>query len=370
MRRRTSTLKWPVTLTAVGVALVAVVVAVYATTWVATGGRANEAQPLSSPNSSTPGSNSPGAGVTATPSTDPTQTIDPTETVDPGETTGPGTTTGPDAPPGPTTPGPTTRAADPPPPPPPSAPEQTCATLTGLKFCDDFNGPAGSPPDSSKWRILTGSSWGGQCFRNERENIALNGQGQLQLTLIDKGSTQCIDGEGYETTVTSGGMDTSGRAYFKYGRFEIRAKLSCAKSVWGAIWLSTGTGPGWPQSGEIDFYELFENKQATIKHTIHAGNPYWNAGATHTFAEPLCRDYHVYGGEWREGYIQFTVDGKPTARFTRETHGAGKPWPFDSYDLRLIIDLQYGSPGWPAAGSWDKSELPSSMLIDYVRVFE
>jgi len=64
------------------------------------------------------------------------------------------------------------------------------------------------------------------------------------------------------------------------------------------------------------------------------------------------------------------VDGKPTARFTRDVHGANRPWPFDTYDLRLLIDLQYGSPGWPAAGSWDKSELPSSMLIDYVRVFE
>lgn len=341
------TSRWPALFTAAGVALVSAVVVIYATTWAATDGRGGDAQPPSS--------------------------VDPDGTtkveITPAGATDLATTSGPDTSPSRTT----SDGRSPEPPPPvnlPNPPEQSCATLAGLKFCDDFNGPDGSAPDSSKWRVLTGSSWGGQCFRNERENISLNGQGQLQLTLIDKGSTQCTDSEGYETTVTSGGMDTRGKAYFKFGRFEIRAKISCAKSVWGAIWLSTGSGPAWPESGEIDFYELFNNKQATIKHTIHAGNPYWNTGATHTYVEPLCRDYHVYGGEWREGFIQFTLDGQPTARFTRDVHGAGRPWPFDSYDLRLLIDLQYGSPGWPAAGSWDKAELPSSMLIDYVRVFE
>lgn len=262
MEKRTNTSKWPALLTGAGVVLVVVAVAVFATTW-ATSGRDSQALPP----------NSPAPGGTTGASTSPDGTPDPSPTI--GPTTSPSPTA------------PSDQAGPPTNPPtainPPSPPEQTCATLTGLKFCDDFTGPAGSPPDSSKWRILTGSSWGGQCFRNDRENISLNGQGQLQLTLVDKGTTQCTDGRGYETTVTSGGMDTKGKVYFKYGRFEIRAKLSCAKSVWGAIWMATGSGPEWPKSGEIDFYELFNNKQETIKHTIHAGDPYWNTGATYTF---------------------------------------------------------------------------------------
>lgn len=51
---------------------------------------------------------------------------------------------------------------------------------------------------------------------------------------------------------------------------------------------ATRTGPEWPKSGVIDFYELFNNKQETVKHTIHVGDPYWNAGATDTHHEPLC----------------------------------------------------------------------------------
>jgi hypothetical protein len=252
--------------------------------------------------------------------------------------------------------------------PPPTAGK--CSTLANLDFCDDFDGAANAAPDSTKWRVLTGSSWGGQCFRNERENLATDGQGNLKMTLINKGTTQCTDGTGNPTNVTSGGMDTQGKHYIKYGKIEIRAKLSCAKSVWGAFWTATGTGPAWPQSGEIDIYEQFGNRKNEVKNTIHAGNPHWQAGATYSpSAVPLCQDYHVYAADWRPGYIQFSLDGTPTTKYTEAT-AAGRPWPFDTYDQRLLIDLQYGGPGYPSPGEFDLGELPSSMLVDYVHVFK
>lgn len=247
--------------------------------------------------------------------------------------------------------------------------QDPCANMASLKFCDDFDGAAGTPPDNSKWHILTWSSWGGQCFRNSSENIALDGNGNLRQTLINKGSTQCVDGEGYNTSVTSGGMDTQDRIYFKYGTFEIRAKISCAHSMWGAIWTSTGTGPGWPQSGEIDIFEQFDDQKNGYKQTIHGGNPHWQKGATYTSSEPLCNDYHVYGVDWRQNSLQFTLDGSVVSSFT-QSDANGQPWPFDTYDQRLIIDLQYGSQGWPSAGTPNLAELPSSMLIDYVRVLK
>lgn len=247
--------------------------------------------------------------------------------------------------------------------------QDPCANTASLKFCDDFDGTAGSAPDSSKWHVLTGSSWGGQCFRNAAENIALDGNGNLRQTLINKGSTQCTDSEGYNTSVTSGGMDTQDRVYFKYGTFEIRAKISCAHSMWGAIWTATGTGPGWPQSGEIDIFEQFNDQKDAYKQTIHGGNPHWQKGATYTYSEPLCNAFHVYGVDWRQGSLTFTLDGATVSAFT-QADANGQPWPFDTYDQRLIIDLQYGSPGWPSAGTPNLAELPSSMLIDYVRVFK
>lgn len=110
-----------------------------------------------------------------------------------------------------------------------------CSELQNLVFCDDFDGATGTAPDNSKWNILTYSAWGGQCFKDDRQNIAQDGSGNLKLTLINTGSSKCTTKEGYLTNVTSGAMDTYKRQYFYYGRFEIRAKLSCAKSVWGAF---------------------------------------------------------------------------------------------------------------------------------------
>lgn len=257
--------------------------------------------------------------------------------------------------------------------------DKKCSELSELKFCDDFDGASGSAPDSTKWRVFnSGSSWGSQCWTNKPENIATDGKGNLKLTLVDTKASKCTNSYGEPSTVTSGGMDTQGKFTTKYGKFEIRSKLACAKSVWGSIWLSTGTGPGWPQSGEIDIYEIGYDKQNKLQQTIHAGKSSSDKYSIETYSSQtnrFCDDYHVYGVEWRKGYIQFTLDGKPTNRITEAdgladaTKSAKTPyWPFDTYDLRLLIDLQYGKSGtW--TGTPNLSELPSSMLVDYVRIY-
>lgn len=257
-----------------------------------------------------------------------------------------------------------------------------CSQLSGLKFCDDFDGAQGSAPDSTKWNVFgSGSSWGSQCWKSGSDNISMDGQGKLKLTLINTNSQQCTNSYGDPSTVTSGGMDTKGRFTTKYGKFEIRSKLSCADSTWGSIWLSTGTGPGWPASGEIDIWETGYLRKHQLQSTIHAGTSSSNHYHLPTFYnlptdEHLCDDYHVYGVEWRRGYIQFMFDGKPTNRIAEAdaaaaAQKAGKPahWPFDTHDLRLLIDLQYGKSGiW--TGAPNLNQLPSSMFVDYVRIYE
>lgn len=246
-----------------------------------------------------------------------------------------------------------------------------CSELTNIAFCDDFDGAANTAPDSTKWNVFnSGSSWGGQCWRNANENIALDGQGNLRQTLVDKGSTQCNDNTGNPTSITSGGMDTTGKKYFQFGKFEIRAKLSCAQSVWGSIWTSTGnSGNSWPTSGEIDIYEIIGTQLNRLQQTIWGGDPKYHIATYYTISKPLCQDFHTYGMEWRQGYVQFTLDGINTNIVRKDVEAAGKPWPLDTNNQRLLIDLQIGGPGWPSQGNPNLSELPSSMLIDYVHIF-
>ncbi len=168
-------------------------------------------------------------------------------------------------------------------------------------------------------------------------------------------------------------MDTQGKKYFQFGKYEIRAKIACAKSVWGSIWMSTGNnGPSWPNSGEIDIYELIGTQYNRLQQTLWYGPPQGHTATYYSISEPLCNNYHVYGFEWRPGYIQFTLDGINTNRLNKTDFvAAGKAWPFDSYNLRFLMDLQYGGPNRSDLGPYDYNELPTkgSTLYDYVHFF-
>src|SRR5215211_1321438 len=60
------------------------------------------------------------------------------------------------------------------------------AAIGPVTFSDEFNGAAGSPPDSSKWRHdIGGSGWGNnelQYYTNRTDNVAHDGAGSLVIT--------------------------------------------------------------------------------------------------------------------------------------------------------------------------------------------
>lgn len=247
-----------------------------------------------------------------------------------------------------------------------------CPQIPNLKFCDDFDGAAGSYPDSSKWNVFqSGSSWGSHCWKKSPQNISMDGQGNLKMSIIDVGSTQCTDYYGNPSQLTSAGMDTGGGRFItNKGKFEIRAKLSCATGVWGAFWTS---GSPWPTQGEIDIWESMDGNLKRIKHTVHAGRnessaEKWHIGQDYTIDERFCDKFRVYAAEWRDGYIQFMVDGVNTWRINKSDAPSGKLWPFDIGQHRILITLQYGNEAL-GRGKPNSADLPTSMLIDYVRVY-
>jgi beta-glucanase (GH16 family) len=75
--------------------------------------------------------------------------------------------------------------------------------------------------------------------------------------------------------------------------------------------------------------------------------------------------FHVYGVEWGQHSLQFTVDGQVT--FRRTDHQV--PWLADvhrAFFLRLNVAVGGRWPGEPSAST----ALPASMDVDYVRVFQ
>ncbi|HTC94039.1 MAG TPA: glycoside hydrolase family 16 protein, partial [Terriglobales bacterium] len=146
-----------------------------------------------------------------------------------------------------------------------------------LIWSDEFNGPAGSAPNSSNWAFETGNNngWGNAeleyycppgnnvapCSASN-PNIFQDGNGNLVIQAIRTPSG----------TWTSGRMKTEGLQQFQYGRMEARMKLPVGNGLWPAFWmLGSNIGTvGWPTCGEQDIMEWVpQYTPTTTSSTIH-----------------------------------------------------------------------------------------------------
>jgi beta-glucanase (GH16 family) len=70
---------------------------------------------------------------------------------------------------------------------------------------------------------------------------------------------------------------------------------------------------------------------------------------------------------WFKGKVQFYVDDPTNIYATFNTSNFNGSWPFDQGPMFIILNLAVGGD-WP--GSPDATTVfPSSMLVDYVRIY-
>ncbi len=288
-----------------------------------------------------------------------------------------------------------------------SAPEaQVLAPREGagweLAWADEFDGTA---LDRTKWAPEV-SCWGGgnaerQCYTDRPENIAVEG-GMLLL----KARKERFTGPARPPEIaerpnpslaqshTSGKVRTLGLHAWRYGRFEVRAKVPAGQGTWPAVWMmpaQSGYG-AWPRSGEIDILEAV-NIGAKCK-TCEGGRENRTISALHfgDFA-PANRfvdhrntmpgeglpsdDFHVYAVEWGEGLIRFLVDDRVHLTVTADQwntaapNAKGRPAaPFDQ-PFYIMANLAVGgrlSEDNNAKGVAGTS-FPAQFAIDWIRVY-
>lgn len=225
-------------------------------------------------------------------------------------------------------------------------------------------------PDPRKWGYDIGAGvWGNeesQYYTNRPENAFVR-NGSLFLTA----RREDWSGSGY----TSARLVTFGKASWKYGRFEVRAKLPRGAGSWPAIWMlpdDIRSGVPWPDCGEIDVMEHVGKDENMIHVSLHSRlyNHILHTQCTHF--EPLedvTRQFHTYGLEWTDQHIRFLFDGRPAAEFSKGENGTDASpdgWPFDK-PYHLILNIAVGG-FW--GGEVDESALPFTMEIDSVRVYQ
>ena len=260
-------------------------------------------------------------------------------------------------------------------------------------WSDEFDGPA---LDLSKWSYAEDCGGGGnnerQCYTASSANVSVRG-GVLRLTALPQATTGLADPwSGSKATRTldysSGKLVTTGKASWRYGRVEVRARVPGGQGVWPAIWMmpEKSVYGGWPRSGEIDILETINlgapcetcagGRENRIFGTIHFGED-GEAGhrhyGGHVAPAPSADGFHVYAVEWSPGEIVWLVDGQRYFRAGPEdwkpASGEAGPAPFDQ-PFHLILNLAFGG-AWPEganAKGVDAAALPAVMEIDWVRV--
>src|SRR5688500_16212440 len=120
-----------------------------------------------------------------------------------------------------------------------AAAPRAAAAVGPVLFEDNFDGPSGQAPDSSKWRYdIGGHGWGNnerQYYTNSTRNSAKDGAGNLVITARrESGGFQCHYGP---CEYTSARLLTAATFTHTYGRYEARMKLPRTQGLWPAFWM-------------------------------------------------------------------------------------------------------------------------------------
>lgn len=279
-----------------------------------------------------------------------------------------------------------------------------------LVWSDEFDG---NSIDGDKWTHEVNCAGGGnnekQCYTDSPENSFVS-DGTLKIVALPAE-------EGAPLPYTSARLNTKYQGDFKYGRFEMRAKLPSGQGSWPAFWMlpTDEVYGGWPKSGEIDIIEAVNLKvagedgvaEANIHGTLHYGRD-WpdNASSGKAYMLPdgtnPADDFHTYAIEWQEGEIRWYVDGylyqtqmASKVRFNSRGEAAGlshRGWFAEYFDIvtgeletkwnsapfdqrfHLLLNLAVGG-NWPENVNnlgidADAFADGQTYEIDYVRVYQ
>jgi beta-glucanase (GH16 family) len=231
-----------------------------------------------------------------------------------------------------------------------------------LIWSDEFNG---SSLDGSKWQLENNEGdHGMSAYTSRPQNLSVS-----DGCLVLQAQKENYSGKPYTSTQVS----SRGKGFWKYGRFDIRAKLPYGQGMWPAIWMMPNSPAygGWPRSGEIDIMENLGDNTKLFYSTLHCGttNQMYQGTYTTPADQSLSDSFHVYTMIWDTSSFVFYFDS--THNYWNcdkwAPNNTTYPKPFDQ-PFFMMFDLAVG-------GSWggppDSSTVfPQKMLVDWIRVYK
>jgi beta-glucanase (GH16 family) len=256
---------------------------------------------------------------------------------------------------------------------------QVDVVYNDLVWSDEFdvNGAVNATNWFHQTQLPAGGSWFNgevQHYTDELTNSFVNG-GFLNIVAKKEPYTS----QGFTKQYTSARLNS--KFAFKYGRVDVRAKLPIQSGTWPAIWMlgknvnedggffdaAFGT-TNWPACGEIDIMEHgITPSQPTnyVQSALHTPSSFGNTtNIGGAIANNLGTDYHVYSMNWSPYQITFLLDGVAFYTYNPAVKTPSN-WPFD-LEQYLLLNIAMGG----IAGTIDPGYTESSMVIDYVRVYQ
>lgn len=251
-----------------------------------------------------------------------------------------------------------------------------------LVWADEFD--ENGPPDPSNWTFETGFKRNREMQWYQPDNAYVE-DGLLVIEARrerkpnpDFGNPEVAPEfrQRRHIQYTSASVTTKGLREWRYGRFEIRARIRPEQGLWPAIW-TLGRDGRWPGNGEIDIMEYYDN--SILANFAWAARDRRKAvwRATKRLMPQISKDpawgtrFHVWVMDWTEDEITLWLDGKLMNRLqldevqARPGNGA-TPHPFRQPHYLLLNLALGGDKGGPLT----RTTFPSRYEIDYVRVYQ
>ena len=230
-------------------------------------------------------------------------------------------------------------------------------------FQDEFDGPAGSGPDPSKWGFDTGApgAFGNnelETYTSDLANCFVDGKSILHIRALNPRKGK----------YTSARITTQDK-FSHYGRtWEARIKWPTQAGFWPAWWFMGNNSPSnWPNCGEIDMFEVYGvpgwSPQSTVWKPNAAGTAMASSQSQDFTNDGNWHTWRFFYDEPGSGNLVFHKDG---ALYWTVTPDAGW-WYAKGNPLYTILNLAVGGDG---GGSIPTSTVfPVDLLVDYVRAW-
>ena len=236
-----------------------------------------------------------------------------------------------------------------------------------LVWSDEFEAEAGLP-SSGRWSYDTARNRAGwyngekQYYaKKRRENARVeNGRLIIEARAEDLSALGLADWGGQR--YSSARLTTRGKAAWRHGFFEIRARMPCVRGTWPALWLHPQHQDGRWDGGEIDIAEVVGHQPHLVHHSVQTLTRNFRRGnhLNATTRMSPCDDFHDYQLHWTPESVAIGVDG-------RVSFSA----PADAFDRPMILMMNLAVGGtWGGAKGIADDALPARLEIDWVRVWQ